>query len=133
MRRGHHDCRAAFVVDSQEDAVKSFNIFANGAVNEWTAQDRVLDLEANKGIVWVFSGHGVQWNEMSRDLLHDHQFRQAVTALDHIVEREMGFSAIQALEDGDFNASDNVQALTYIMQIGLSGIFRSKGPPSGSL
>lgn len=127
MRRGHHDYRAAFVVDSHEDAVKSFNIFANGSVTEWTAQDRVLDLEANKGIVWVFSGHGAQWKEMGRDLLHDHQFRQAVTALDHIVEREMGFSAVQALEDGDFDASDKVQVLTYIMQIGLSTIFRSKG------
>ena len=50
MRWGHHDYGAAFVVDSHEDAVKSFNIFANGSVNEGTAQDRVLDLEANKGI-----------------------------------------------------------------------------------
>ena len=64
---------------------------------------------------------------MGRDLLHDHQFRQAVTALDHIVELEMGFSAIQALEDADFDGSDKVQALMYIMQIGLSAIFRSKG------
>ena len=127
MRRGHHDYRAAFVVDSHEDAVKSLTTFANGSVNEWTAQDRVLDSGVNKGTVWVFSGHGAQWKEMGRDLIHDPLFRQAVAALDHIVESEMGFSAIQALEDGDFDASDKVQILTYIMQIGLSTVLRAKG------
>ena len=127
MRRGHHEYRAAFVVDSHEDAVKSFDMFANGLVNEWTTQDRVLDSETNKGIVWVFSGHGAQWKEMGRDLIHDPLFRQAVTALDHIVKPEMGFSAIQALEDGDFEASDKVQVLTFAMQVGLSTILLSKG------
>lgn len=127
MRRGHHDYRAALVVDNHEDAVKSLNIFANGSANEWTAQDRVLDSGANKGIVWVFSGHGAQWKEMGRDLLHDPVFRQAVVALDHIVESEMGFSAIQALDGGDFDDSDKVQVLTYIMQIGLSAVLRAKG------
>lgn len=127
MRRGHHDYRAALVVDSHEDAVKSLNIFANGSTNEWTAQDRVLDSGANKGTVWVFSGHGAQWKEMGRDLLHDPLFRQAVAALDHIVESEMGFSAIQALDGGDFDDSDKVQVLTYTMQIGLSAVLRAKG------
>ena len=97
MRRGHHDYRATLVVDSHEDAAKAFNTFANGSVNEWTAQDRVLDSKANKGIVWVFSGHGAQWKEIGRDLLHVPLFHQAVAALDRIVEPEMGFSAIQAL------------------------------------
>lgn len=127
MRRGHHDYRAAFVVDSHEDAVKALNTFAKGSKSEWTAQDRVLDSGANKGTVWVFSGHGAQWKEMGRDLLHTPLFRQAVVALDHIVQSEMGFSAIQALEDGDFDASDRVQVLTYIMQIGLTVILRAKG------
>lgn len=127
MRRGHHDYRAAFVVNSHEDAVQSLTAFKDGSVNEWTAQDRVLVSGANKGTVWVFSGHGAQWKEMGRDLLHDPVFRQAVAALDHIIESEMGFSAIQALEDGDFDASDKVQVLTFAMQIGLSAVFRAKG------
>ena len=127
IRRGHHDYRAAFVVDSHKDAVESLNKFANGSVSEWTAQDRVLDSGVNKGTVWVFSGHGAQWNEMGQGLIHDSLFRQAVTALDHIVESEMGFSAIQALEDGDFDASDKVQVLTYTMQIGLIAVLRAKG------
>ena len=127
IRRGHHKYRAAFVVESHEDAAKSFNTFANGSVNEWTAQDKVLDPGANKGVVWVFSGHGAQWKDMGSNLLHDPLFRQAVAALDHIVESEMGFSAIQVLGDGDFEASDKVQVLTYIMQIGLSTILRARG------
>ena len=127
IRRGHHDYRAAFVVDSHEDAVESLNEFANGSVSEWTAQDRVLDSGVNKGTVWVFSGHGAQWKEMGKDLIHDSLFRQAVAALDYIVESEMGFSAIQALKDGDFDASDKVQVLTYIVQIGLIAVLRAKG------
>ncbi len=127
LRRGHHGYRAALVVDNHGDAVKSLNIFANGSANEWTAQDRVLDSGVNKAVVWVFSGHGAQWKEMGRDLLHDPLFRQAVAALDHIVESEMGFSAIQALEGGDFDDSDKVQVLTYIMQIGLSAVLRARG------
>ncbi len=127
LRRGHHGYRAALVVDNHEDAVKSLSIFANGSANEWTAQDRVLDSGANKGIVWVFSGHGAQWKEMGRALLHDPLFHQAVAALDHIVESEMGFSAIQALDGGDFDDSDKVQVLTYIMQIGLSAVLRARG------
>lgn len=127
MHRGHHDYRAAFVVDSHEDAMRSLTTFAEGFESEWTAQDRVLDSGTNKGIVWVFSGHGAQWKEMGQDLLHEPLFRQAVAALDHIVQSKMGFSAIQALEDGDFEASDRVQVLTYIMQIGLTAILRVKG------
>ena len=127
VRRGHHDYRAAFVVDSHEDAVESLNKFADGSVSEWTAQDRVLDSGVNKGTVWVFSGHGAQWKEMGQDLIHDTLFRQAIAALDYIVQSEMGFSAIQALEHGDFNASDKVQVLTYTMQIGLIAVLRGKG------
>ena len=127
MRRGHHDSRVALVVDNHEDAVTAFNTVANGSANEWTAHDRVLDSNANKGVVWVFSGHGAQWKEMGRDLLHVPLFRQAVAALDHIIEPEMGFSAIQALQDGDFDVSDKIQVLTYAMQIGLSTILREKG------
>ena len=127
MRRGHHDYRAALVVDSHEDAAKSLHKFANGSANEWTAQDRVLDSVANKGVVWVFSGHGAQWTEMGRDLLHDPLFCQAVASLDQIVKPEMDFSAIQALEAGEFEASDKVQVLTYVMQIGLITILRAKG------
>ena len=127
IRRGHHDYRAAFVVDSHEDAVESLNKFANGSANEWTAQDRVLDSGVNKGTVWVFSGHGAQWKEMGRDLIHDPVFRQAVAALDHIIESEMAFSAIRALKDGDFDASDKVQVLTYTMQIGLIAVLRARG------
>lgn len=127
MRRGHHDYRAAFVVDSHDDAVNSLTAFSNGSVNAWTAQDRVLDSGANRGTVWVFSGHGAQWKEMGQDLLHDPVFRQAVAALDRIIKSEMDFSAIQALEDGDFDCSDKVQVLTYTMQIGLSAVLRAKG------
>lgn len=126
-RREHHDYRAAFVVDDQSDAADSLKSFVNGSANEWTAKGRVLDSGVNRNTVWVFSGHGAQWKEMGQDLIHNLVFYQAVAALDHIVESEMGFSAIKALESGEFDASDKIQVLTYIMQIGLSAVLSSKG------
>ena len=126
-RRNHHDYRAAFVVENHEDAANSLKSFVNGSTNEWTAQGRVLDSGVSKDTIWVFSGHGAQWREMGQDLIHEPVFHQAIAALDHIVKSEMGFSAIKALESGEFDASDKIQVLTYIMQIGLSAVLSSKG------
>lgn len=126
-RRDHHDYRAAFVVENHRDAANSLKSFVNGSTNEWTAQGRVLDSGVKRNTVWVFSGHGAQWKEMGQDLIHEPTFYQAVAALDHIIKSEMGFSAIKALESGEFDASDQSQVLTYIMQIGLSALLSSKG------
>ncbi|MCJ1403645.1 hypothetical protein MMC11_006868 [Xylographa trunciseda] len=126
-RRGHHDYRAAFVVDSHQDAESSLNAFAKGSATEWATHDRVLDSDISKDVTWVFSGHGAQWNEMGQELLQNSVFYEAVAALDHVVQVEMGFSAIEALESGEFDASDKIQVLTYVMQIGLTAILRSKG------
>lgn len=126
-RRDHHDYRAAFVVENHKDAANSLQSFVKGSTNEWTAQGRVLDSGVNRSAVWVFSGHGAQWREMGQDLIHEPVFYQAVAGLDHIVESEMSFSAIKALESGEFDASDKIQILTYIMQIGLSAVLSSRG------
>ncbi|MCJ1479648.1 hypothetical protein MMC13_008334 [Lambiella insularis] len=126
-RRGHHDYRAALVVDGHGDAENSLKAFANGSATEWAAKDRVLDANVSKDVAWVFSGHGAQWNEMGQELLHNSVFYEAVSGLDSIIQTEMGFSAIAALDSGDFESSDNVQVLTYVMQLGLTAILRSKG------
>lgn len=126
-RRGHHDYRAAFVVDGHQDAAISLNTFANGSTTEWATHDRVLDANVSKEVAWVFSGHGAQWNEMGQELLQSSVFYEAVAALDQIVQAEMGFSALTALGNGEFESSDKIQVLTYVMQIGLTAILRSKG------
>lgn len=126
-RRGHHDYRLAMVVDNHEEAVECLRAFGKGSTDEWVAQGRVLASGANKDVVWVFSGHGAQWNDMGKDLLHDPVFHEVVASFDPIVEAEMQFSALKALESGKFDVTDKVQVLTYVMQVGLSEVLRSKG------
>jgi 6-methylsalicylic acid synthase len=126
-RRGHHDYRAAFVVDDHEDAASTLKAFIEGNPSEWTTSGRVLSADARKDVVWVFSGHGAQWNNMAKDLISMPDFLNAIAPLDSIVQAEMGFSAVDALTTGNFESSTQIQVLTYIMQVGLASILRSKG------
>ncbi|KAI4126609.1 MAG: hypothetical protein LQ338_003659 [Usnochroma carphineum] len=126
-RRGHHDYRSAFVVNSHEDAAEALETFSKGSTGPWSASNRVLDSSKSTDSVWVFSGHGAQWKEMGRDMLLNVVFHEAVAAIDPTVMTEAGFSALQALELGDFQTSDRVQVLIYVMQIGLAAVLQSKG------
>jgi 6-methylsalicylic acid synthase len=127
LRRGHHDYRAAFVVDSHDDAVDCLKAFADDRANEWASSGRVLGADTSKEVVWVFSGHGAQWSSMAKGLIGDPVFYRAVSSLDPIVQEEMGFSALESLKTGNFESSSEIQVLTYIMQVGLAAVLRSKG------
>ncbi|KAI8631794.1 6-MSAS [Xylariaceae sp. FL1651] len=129
QRRAKHDYRATFVVESHEEAAEALNAFAAGTKNEWSSQDVILGPKVNKDVVWVFSGHGAQWKDMGKELLKSSAvFYQAIQPLDEIVQVESGFSVIEALKDGErFDESNCVQVLTYIIQIGLTAVLRSKG------
>ncbi|KAI1334146.1 6-methyl salicylic acid synthase [Xylariaceae sp. FL0016] len=130
LRRAHHDYRAAFIVKSHEHAIQVLNAFAAGeSEKEFSVQEAKLGADVEKGVVWVFSGHGAQWKDMGKELLDTSPvFCQAIEPLDHIVNAENGFSVVEALQCGDFvDASDRVQVLTYVIQVGLAAALRSKG------
>ncbi|KAI9928670.1 hypothetical protein ASPWEDRAFT_36436 [Aspergillus wentii DTO 134E9] len=127
VRRDHHDYRAAVVVDNKEDALKALGQLASGTNNAWTSQSRVYGSDINKDVVWVFSGHGAQWADMGKELLQNSVFFQAIQPLDEIVQAEIGLSPISLLQSGEFEASDHVQILTYIMQIGITAVLNSRG------
>ncbi|KAF2766297.1 6-methylsalicylic acid synthase [Teratosphaeria nubilosa] len=63
----------------------------------------------------------------SRNLLRDRVFVRAISDLDTIIHHEAGFSAIDVLGSGEFEASERVQIMTYVMQIGLSEVLKSRG------
>ena len=126
-RRGHHDYRAAFVVNSHEDAADTLKAFSEGDSGEWSVSSKVLESGDSRKSVWVFSGHGAQWKEMGQEMLQNTVFREAIAPLDPVVVDEAGFSALEALKVGDFGASDEVQILTFVMQIGLAAVLQSKG------
>ncbi|KAK5991856.1 6-methylsalicylic acid synthase acuA [Cladobotryum mycophilum] len=127
VRRDHHDYRAAIVVDEHEDAIQALYQLENGANHPWTTQNRVLGSDINKDVVWVFSGHGAQWANMGKGLLHIPVFCEAIKPLDDIVMSEIGISPMALLRSGEFGSSAHVQILTYIMQIGLSAVLHGYG------
>ncbi|KAH7025581.1 acyl transferase domain-containing protein [Macrophomina phaseolina] len=64
---------------------------------------------------------------MGKELLENAVFQQAIAPLDEIVQIEVGYSAIEALKTGDFQDSDKIQVLTYVVQVGLSQVLKAKG------
>lgn len=126
-RRDHHDFRAALVVDNHDDAVKTLDALSNGTNSNQITQSRVLGNGINKDVVWVFSGHGAQWPDMGKELLKNPVFYNAIKPLDEIVSAEIGASPISWLQEGSFSSSDEVQILTYLMQIGISAVLNNYG------
>lgn len=128
LRRAPHTYRASFVAASHQEAIESLGGFAQASSTEWTASGRILDAHPSQGhVVWVFSGHGAQWPAMGKELLRYAEFSQTVSSLDQIVQKECGYSAVEALETGDIGEADRIQVLTYLVQIGLSQVLKSKG------
>ncbi len=125
-RRGHHDYRAAIVASTHEEAAEALKAFASDPEESGAVSNRVVSSD-NPGSVWVFSGHGAQWKEMGQDLLSNPVFYEAIFTIEAIVQKEAGFSALKALKEGDIESSDKVQILTYVMQIGLAAVLKSKG------
>ncbi|KAI9703036.1 MAG: Type I Iterative PKS [Bogoriella megaspora] len=127
QRRAHHDFRAAFVVSSHKEAAEAFNNFAKGTVSEHAVQSRIFGSGISTETVWVFSGHGAQWADMGKELLQNPVFRQMIVPLDNIIRQELGYSAIESFKSGTFQDADEIQVLTYLVQIGLSQVLKSKG------
>jgi 6-methylsalicylic acid synthase len=127
VRRDHHAYRAALVVDSHESAVDALESLEMESNHPWLAQNMVLGPETRKDVVWVFSGHGAQWTDMGKELVHNVIFLDAVNPLNDIVEAEIGVSPIHMLETGAFDGSDEIQILTYLIQIGISAVLDHRG------
>ncbi|KAF2022913.1 polyketide synthase [Setomelanomma holmii] len=127
QRRASHDYRVSFVVSSHEEAIHSLTEFAKGRPDQWTTSSRILDSSTQKGIVWVFSGHGAQWPDMGKDLLSMPTFSDSLSALDDTFREEAGFSVLEALTKAELGGSARIQVLTYAVQIGLANLLKSQG------
>ncbi|KAF1933766.1 polyketide synthase [Didymella exigua CBS 183.55] len=127
QRRAAYDYRATFVVSDHNDAVCTLTEFAKGRPDQWTTISRISDPAASKGAVWIFSGHGAQWPDMGKELLHVPAFHNAISLLEPVFQREAGFSVIGAFQACDLGGSARVQILTYTIQIGLTALLKSRG------
>ena len=134
QRRAQYDYRAAFVVASHDEAISALKSLVSNpsSSHELALQGRALgsgsDIDRTREAVWVFSGHGAQWERMGRELLSNPVFREAIADLELLVQEEAGFSVTEAFEQGNFvDASEMVQILTYVIQIGFSQVLNSRG------
>ena len=130
VKRGHHKFRTAILADSPIEAVKLLNEVAQNRQNSQIFNGRADAIGQGKGngSVWVFSGHGAQWKHMGLALLDEEPaFAEIVQLLEPIIEQEMGFSAATALRSGSFESTDKIQILTYVMQVGLAAVLKTRG------
>ena len=128
VKRGHHKFRTALVAETQAEAIKLLHAVADGRQGEYIYNDRVMARSESKGTVWVFSGHGAQWNDMGKELVDAAPaFQSVVEEAEPIIQEQMGFSATAALRSGGFETVDRIQVLTFVMQVGLAAVLRSKG------
>jgi 6-methylsalicylic acid synthase len=126
QRRAHHDYRVAFVAKSHDEVISALDQFVLGSEGDPMTfiQGRAVSTVPS---IWVFSGHGAQWKNMGRGLLQNLAFCRAISDLDAIIQREAGISATEILSNDDFDASERVQILTYVIQVGLSQVLQSMG------
>ncbi|MCV7281299.1 SDR family NAD(P)-dependent oxidoreductase [Mycolicibacterium flavescens] len=124
-RRSHEPVRAAVVADTAAAAAEAFTAVAGGDPGAVTGS--VLRSAAD-GAVWVFSGHGSHWTGMGRELLTAApEFAAVIDTIDPVFGAELGFSARAALSTGELGGTDQVQALTFAMQVGLAAVLRGRG------
>ncbi|KAJ5769075.1 hypothetical protein N7520_003634 [Penicillium odoratum] len=127
QRRAHHRFRHAIVADSVANAIATLNDVAQDVPNPWAHNGRD-GKEAFKGPVWVFSGHGAQWPEMG--LRYSRKWYTIWNNLEPIIQAELGFSAIEILNSCCPDRTDVIQAMTFLIHMGIAALFEQKcGPP----
>ncbi|WP_260759418.1 type I polyketide synthase [Mycobacterium sp. SMC-4] len=132
-RRSVEPVRAAVVTEGLSDeqrapiVVKALDTLAAQGRDPRVVTGNVLP-GAGDGAVWVFSGHGSHWAGMGRELLAtEPEFAATIDAVDTVFGRELGFSAREALTSEDLGETDQVQALTFAMQVGLAALLAGRG------
>lgn len=127
VRRSHESVRAAVVTDDIAGAATGFDALAEDRPDPAVVSGVVLPA-AERGAVWVFSGHGSHWAGMGRELLaHEPVFAEVIDTIDPVFGAELGFSARTALGTGELGGTDRVQALTFAVQVGLAAVLRARG------
>ncbi|SDD49713.1 6-methylsalicylic acid synthase [Mycolicibacterium neoaurum] len=126
-RRSPEPVRAAIIAEDRREAVLGLDALAAGAKHSSVATGSVVP-GAERGAVWVFSGHGSHWTGMGAELLREEPaFAAVIDQIEPVFAAELGFSARHALASGEHGGTDQVQALTFAMQVGLAAVLRSRG------
>ncbi|MEZ2223844.1 SDR family NAD(P)-dependent oxidoreductase [Rhizobium sp. RCC_161_2] len=132
-RRDHLNKRAVIIASSIESWMEGLSAIAEGEEGPDVVRGETSG-ETKAGPVWVFSGHGAQWEGMARELLSENPvFAGAIDSLAPIFQRELGYSARDALLESDWSTVERVQALTFAVQVALSEVWNSLGLYPGAV
>ena len=126
-RRSHEPVRAAVVAADHKELIVGLDALARGERHSSVATGSVVP-GAERGAVWVCSGHGSHWVGMGAELLREEPvFAAVIDEIEPVFAAELGFSARAALASGEHGGTDRVQALTFAMQVGLAAVLRARG------
>lgn len=128
VKRGHHKFRTAIIAETQAEAVEFLDKVAIEQQHPQIVRGHTLSKENDNGAVWVFSGHGAQWRGMGQMPIDtESAFAEVVHYLEPVIAKEMDFSITAALRSGDFETTDKIQVVTYVMQVGLAAVMKANG------
>ena len=128
-RREWLDCRALCWAEDREDLVTSLRAFASGK------ESPVFEAEAlpkEQKPVFVFTGHGGQWQGMGQALFEQSEvFRRSIEEVDGILRDYAPFSLLpyftQTASPLDLDRTELVQPLIFALQVGLVRMLMSLG------
>lgn len=125
--RSHERVRAAVLAETRDELIAGLDALASDEIQPSVVTGAAVPNAAD-GAVWVFSGHGSQWEGMGQELLAaEPAFAAVIDAIDPVFRAELGFSAREALTTGVLGGTDRVQALTFAIQVGLAALLRERG------
>ena len=123
--------RLAVTARSRAELVKGLESFLGGEPRAGLSAG-TRDPSRAPGLVFVFSGHGSQWEHMGRSLLETEPvFRATLERCDELVQRHLGWSLLDQLAAGPdtsrFDEIDITCPTVVALEIALSTLWRSWG------
>lgn len=125
--RDHLSKRAAIVGSTRDEVITGLRKIASGTQDDFAFTGQ-YNCGAEKGVVWVFSGHGAQWAGMAIELLEKEKvFAEVIDELGIILKEELGYTARQAILEKDWSSVERVQIITFVIQLGLAAVWKKNG------
>ncbi|MES9879453.1 MAG: acyltransferase domain-containing protein, partial [Sedimenticola sp.] len=122
-KRDHLQSRVSFTAKSQTELTAQVRAFLNG-----TVQGPHGSCPPQCEVVFVYCGVGTTWTGMCRELLHQQEFRTAVSEVDSLLKPLTGWSILSKLEAGEDVADAMVGPLAiFTCQIGLASLWMHYG------
>ncbi|MCX6047813.1 MAG: type I polyketide synthase, partial [Chloroflexi bacterium] len=130
LRRGHHNYRAAFVASSTTAMAEQLTAFLADETGLTIASGQVVETPIQ--LAFVYAGMGTQWWAMGRQLFQDEPiFREAVLAVDRLLQPLAGWSLIDALlaeeAASQIQQTNIAQPAIFAVQVGLTALWRAWG------